>query len=332
MTTDKPYYSAIEAAELLGISKNTVYDLIHKNELVSYRVGRKVRIDPKDIDAYINQSKTVSVKAAVGQPVASPQINYTPARIQGMLKSPPSRYEVAAKEFILCGQDALLDVLVQYLSAAPYQLKALRSYMGSYNALVELYRGNVSISSAHLWDSTTGEYNVPFIPYLLPGIPCLMVNLAHRIQGFYVAKGNPLNIQSWQDLTRDHIRFVNREAGCGVRVLIDASLQQMGIPKSGIDGYFNRLENTHISVASCIARGDADVGVGNEKSAQMVNNVDFIPIRKERLDLIIPKGTLPEGYVSAVMDVLNSQAFLSEVNGIGGYDITDTGKIIAEIQ
>ena len=53
--------STQEVAEILNISKNTVYELIRRGELPSYRIGRKVRIDEIDIEAYKNKSRT-SVK------------------------------------------------------------------------------------------------------------------------------------------------------------------------------------------------------------------------------------------------------------------------------
>ena len=53
--------STQEVAEILNISKNTVYELIKRGELPSYRIGRKVRIDEIDIEKYKNKSRT-SVK------------------------------------------------------------------------------------------------------------------------------------------------------------------------------------------------------------------------------------------------------------------------------
>ena len=43
----------LEVAELLKITKNTVYELIKRGELPAYKVGRKLRIDKEDIDNYI---------------------------------------------------------------------------------------------------------------------------------------------------------------------------------------------------------------------------------------------------------------------------------------
>lgn len=44
----------VEVAELLKITKNTVYELIKRGELPSYKVGKKIRVDTKDVEEYIN--------------------------------------------------------------------------------------------------------------------------------------------------------------------------------------------------------------------------------------------------------------------------------------
>ncbi len=316
MAQDKSL-SVQEVAEFLDISKNTVYDLIHRGELASYRIGRKVRVDMQDIENYKNKSRTDSGGRLVGE-------LHTPPASLPAISSPAS----LGDGVIICGQDMLLDVLAQYLLRPPYNFRALRSYIGSYNGLLEVYRGKATITSVHLWDGERDEYNLPYVRYLLPGISCLLVNLAYRMQGFYVAKGNPKNILSWEDLTRPDVIMLNREIGCGVRVLVDESLKKLGISPAQIHGY-EHCDTSHLAVASAVSRGLVDVAIGNQKSALQVDNIDFIPVKKERLDLVIPQST-PQPYLNAFLEVLNSQAFRDEVRGIGGYDFEQTGKIIAE--
>jgi len=191
---------------------------------------------------------------------------------------PNSNYK---NDFIICGQDILLDVLTRHLEQHPNGLQALRRYIGSYNGLVELYRGNINIATAHLWDGDTGVYNIPYVRRILPGVPCVIVHLVCRMQGFYVAKGNPKNITTWKDLTRSDVLMINRERGCGVRVLIDEKLCKLGIPWQSINGYESEALS-HLAVASTVARGDADVAVGNEKAALQVQDIQFVPLQKER--------------------------------------------------
>jgi len=46
-----------EVADMLKIAKTTVYELIKRGDLNSYRVGNKMRIEMKDIEKYISNKK-----------------------------------------------------------------------------------------------------------------------------------------------------------------------------------------------------------------------------------------------------------------------------------
>ncbi|HCQ5857477.1 TPA: helix-turn-helix transcriptional regulator [Clostridioides difficile] len=300
----------VEIAELLKITKNTVYELIKRGELPSYKVGKKIRVDIKDVEEYINIQKTGKVKDT--------HFNNKNIDINNNFK------------IIISGQDVILDILARSVEKKLDGISTFRSYIGSYNALYELYNGRVSIASSHLWDFETDEYNSTFVKKLLPGIPCVLINLAYRMQGFYVAKGNPKEIKTWDDLTKSNITIVNREKGSGTRVLLDGKLRLLNFNGKHIKGYDNE-ELSHLGVASTVSRGIADVGLGNEKAALQVNNIDFIPLHKERYDLVIKKEDLQNPVYQTIINIINSPEFKAELQGIGGYDLTDTGKTIAKV-
>ena len=171
-----------------------------------------------------------------------------------------------------------------------------------YGELLLLIENKASIASSHLWDWETSEYNVDFVKKLLPGIPCTIINLTYRIQGFYVQKGNPKNINGWKDLKRDDLSYVNREIGCGVRVLLDGKLRELNISSNEINGY-NYEENSHLAVASAIARGKGDFGIGIEKVAKQIDNIDFIPLQKERYDLVIKTNDLENPIYKQILNI-----------------------------
>lgn len=297
----------LEVAEILKISKNTVYELIKRGELNGYKVGKKIRIDSSDVEEYKNSTKN-------NKPKASSIDNSEEENYNG---------------FIISGQDIILDILVRHLEKTDKGFNALRSYEGSYNGLYKLYQGKVQIATAHLWDGDTGEYNTPYVKRMLPGMPAVIIHLAKRIQGFYVAKGNPKGIQGWDDLRRSDITIINREKGSGTRVLLDEQLRKLGINPLNINGYDKECFS-HLSIASAVSRGDADIGIGNEKTGLQVSDIDFIPLHQEKYDLIIKKEDIDKPNFQAVLDVINSEEYKLELQGIGGYELTDIGKIIAE--
>ncbi|BBO80848.1 hypothetical protein DSCO28_14140 [Desulfosarcina ovata subsp. sediminis] len=144
----KDELSVQDVADILKVSKSKIYSMIKSNELQSYRVGRKVRFSEDDVRSYIQNSKK-------GNPFKNKGI-LTPIRNEG---------------FVLCGQDIILDILSNYMRQRG--VPALRAYIGSYDSLIALYRKQVNVASAHLWDSDTDTYNVPYVRRLLPGVTLL---------------------------------------------------------------------------------------------------------------------------------------------------------------
>jgi len=308
----------IEVAEILKISKNTVYELIKRGELNAYKVGNKVRVDLSDVEEYKNNTKTIKPKESIN---VNKQILDNTQYIS---------YDIPQNNgFVICGQDIILDILSRHLQRHPDGVQALRSYIGSYDGLYSLYHDKVQIATAHLWDGDTDEYNIPYVKRLLPGIPSIIINLASRYQGFYVTKGNPKNITDWTDLNRTDLSFANREKGSGSRILLDEHIRLLHINPFNIAGY-NRELSSHLAVASTVARGGADFGLGNEKFALQVNGIDFIPLQKERYDLVIKKEDLSKPPFKAIIEILNSEEFKLELEGIGGYDLSELGHIIYE--
>ena len=184
------------------------------------------------------------------------------------------------------------------------------------------------MASSHLWDGETGEYNVPYVKRLLPGVPSVVVHLTYRTQGFYVAKGNPKRIRSWADLSNPGIVLVNREKGAGSRVLLDEHMKLLGIDSKKIAGYGNEVQS-HIAVASAIARGRADVTVGSEKIARQVDGIDFVPLQTERYDLVVKKAAFETRPIQVMMGILESGIMRDEFAGLGGYDTSDMGRIVS---
>ena len=312
--------TALEVAELLKITKNTVYELVKRGELPAYKVGKKLRIDKIDVDNYINSQKRPKYNE-INTINSNNDIKINNSN-QSKIDLNPER------DIVISGQDVILDILAQYIEKSVDDVRVLRSNIGSYNSLYELYMGNVSISSVHLWDGDTNEYNEAFVRKLLPGIPCILINLAYRTQGFYVAKGNPHNIKNWKDLSKKNISIINREKGSGTRVLLDEKLRLYNIESEALRGY-DVEKSSHISVASSIARGEGDVGMGIEKVALQVSGIDFIPMQQERYDIVIKKSSLNSPIYKLIIEIIESAEFKKEIEGLGGYDLKEIGKILA---
>ena len=303
-------YTIEEVSQLLKVSKLTIYDLIKKGELPVFRVGRQMRMDAKDLDHYISNNKTN-------------QGTTPPAQELHQQRMEPR----ASKNIVISGQDIVLDILGKHIEKSS-TYKALRSYSGSLNSLIALYNGECEIVSLHMFDGDTGEYNLPYVKKILVGYSYILINLVSRKAGFYVQKGNPLHLTTWADLNQENVKIINREKGSGARILLDEQLRIHDISSKNINGYEHE-ETNHLSVASAVSTGIADVGVGIEKAAKIVG-IDFVPLITERYDLVILKTPENEKLIRMVKETLSSQLFQSEINSLGDYDHSQTGSIIYE--
>jgi putative molybdopterin biosynthesis protein len=310
-----------EVAEYLKIKKNTVYELIKRGDLAAYRVGRKFRIEMKDVEAYKTRSKS---------PAQATSSSINPFATQFPAATKVNEMKSFKQGLVICGQDILLDILSSRLEKNPDGERVYRKHVGSFPGLNALYEGNADIASAHLWDSDTDTYNIPYVRRLLPGIPTVIYHMAMRTEGFYVKKGNPLKIKQWEDLPHAGIRFINREPGSGARVLLDEKLRKLSINRLNIEGYDN-IENSHTAIAIAIARGLADVGLGNQKTAMQVDGIEFIPMQQERYELVIKEEDLNRPVVQTLLNILSSDSFKEEIEGLGGYDVSECGRLVARV-
>ena len=302
-----------EVAEILKIKKHTVYQLVKRGDLPAFRIGRKLRINPQDVERYRQMGSSA---AAVATPPCSHHINSIVSDFEPRTDK---------SDLIICGLDPVLDILARQIENSPVSVRAYRKHVGSFAGLIALYQEQVDATAAHLLDGDTEQYNVPYIRRLMPGIPTVIIHLAQRWQGFYVAEGNPHQINEWKDLTADNIRFINREPGCGTRVLLDEKMRKLGIDSYSINGY-NQVVTSHLAVASSVARGIADVGLGIQKTALQVRGIDFIPLQLETYELVIRKDDLSRPAIQRIFEVVNSTSFKNEVQGLGDYDLSKTGQ------
>jgi len=223
--------------------------------------------------------------------------------------------------------DNTLDLIADEIRRNSGPVRLSSSHVGSMGGIMALKRRVCHLSGIHLLDPTDGSYNRSYVETYLPGRPLTLVNLVLREQGLMVAKGNPKGIGGIEDLTRDGVRFVNRQAGSGTRILLDYRLKTLGIDDKLIDGY-TRDEYTHMSVAVAVLSGTADAGLGIYAAARALN-LDFIPVVTEQYDLLIDNDYLDTSMVTALLATIRSQRFKTRVLALGGYGTDTTGDVVA---
>jgi putative molybdopterin biosynthesis protein len=56
-------------------------------------------------------------------------------------------------------------------------------------------------------------------------------------------------------------------------------------------------------------------------------DLDFIPVSRERYDLVIPADLFQDERISLLLDIVRSSGFMEQVVALGGYEVEETGKI-----
>ena len=246
------------------------------------------------------------------------------AEVDVRLLSPVEKLENTV--VVIGSHDPLLDELGDMLHTADNSVYMSSSHVGSMGGLMAIRRGEAHAAGCHLLDTETGKYNLAFIRKYFPKGGVKLISCVGRQQGLMVAPGNPLGITEFADLTKENLRYVNRQKGSGTRILTDYLCKQAGIDADAIYGY-DREELTHNSVAVQIASGSADAGMGIYSAAKLYG-LDFIPVCIEEYDLLIPDHAWDTPQVQQMIATLKSEAFREKILAMGGYTVENAGEII----
>ena len=231
---------------------------------------------------------------------------------------------------IIGSHDMTIDILGDEVRRNRGNVRISSGNVGSLGGLLAIRKGTCHMAGSHLLDTETGEYNLSYIKRYIPNMDVTVFHLVLRDQGLILSKGNPKAIKGVQDLARDDVVFVNRQAGSGTRVLFDYKLNQAGIPSDAVKGY-DHEEFTHMAVAVDILSGAADCGMGIHAAAKALD-LDFVPIEQEQYDLIVPTRMLDQPNIQDTLSTMRSDNFRKRVAALGGYDPSRSGERFAEVK
>ena len=228
----------------------------------------------------------------------------------------------------VAGCDPAIFLAGEHMRRRKDQTSVVGWTMGSMAALRALQQGEVHVAGLHLFDPTTGESNLPFLRRALKGSNYEVVTFATWEEGLLVRAGNPKSIRAVSDIADPLVTLVNREEGAGARLMLDQRLRAAGINDHQVRGY-GTIVASHFEVARAIANRQADVGVGIRSAAQLFE-LDFVPLQAARYDLVVPKAYLKSHpTLTHLFETLVSRPFRNEIESLGGYDTSETGKLHA---
>ena len=234
--------------------------------------------------------------------------------------------EAVRKKIIVGGCDPAMFLAGEHVRRHD-QENLMPCLMGSSIALNALRRGEVHVAGIHLAEEGTDGWKLPNLKESLGDMDFIVVTFAYWEEGFIVSQGNPKKIRTIIDIAKPTVKIVNREFGSGARRLLDKQLLASGIKPNAVRGYEEEALS-HLDLASRIKAGFVDTGIG-VRAAASIAGLDFVPLQRERYDLIIPKQYYESlSGLQVLLDTMVSKTFRDEVEALGGYDTRDMGRLV----
>jgi putative molybdopterin biosynthesis protein len=316
--------SVAAAARHLGCSYRFAWDRLREAEsaygqpLVRMEPGRGARLT--DLGVGLLEVRT-RAGAAAQQPLQRVALEFERALTAGRSQA-PHRLSLAASH------DLALIELKDFCLLAQPRLDLDIRFRGSLDALVELAHGRCDIAGFHI-EAQAVEAKAdprPAIRRSLSARRDRLIVLGERNQGLMLAAGNPKAIGAVSDLARRGVRFVNRQAGSGTRLLFDRLLARAGRSKSDLLGY-DTEEFTHVAVAATIASGHADAGFGIQAAAAAYG-LAFLPVIRETYYLAARRTTIDTEAVRRLVEHLRSAPLRKRLLKLAGYDFAACGTLL----
>ena len=166
-------------------------------------------------------------------------------------------------------------------------------FRGAEDALAALGAGKCDLAGFHVADALPrAAAAAAALGRSLDPRKHVLVSFIAREQGLIAAPDS--HIRGVHDLARPGVRFVNRQSG-------------------GPD-----------SVAGAVADGRADAGFGLRADASRFR-LEFVPLAVERYFLAMPRASVREPAIQALIEVIRGPAFSEAVRRLPGYDSAKAG-------
>jgi putative molybdopterin biosynthesis protein len=144
-----------------------------------------------------------------------------------------------------------------------------------------------------------------------------------RDWGLIVPAGNPDGVEGLADLIDDHLAFVNRPAGTGLRATLEAALDDLAADRgtkqetlqAAIEG-FERTARATASPARRVADGSADAGLGLRATAADLD-LGFVACGAERVRVLANPDRTGKPGVAALRSALGDVE--TTLAGLPGY-------------
>ena len=230
---------------------------------------------------------------------------------------------------VRASHDMALPVLQRHI-ADTADLHIDLTFQGSVDAVRSLNERQCLIAGFHvpILDAAAPIFSKALKPLLKPGLHTL-IGCSRRTQGLMMRRELAAQVRGFADIPNLQLRFVNRQAGSGTRMLVEHLMQQHAIAPDALVGYEQHIEHSHVAAALCIASGVADVGVGVEAAA-LEFGLHFEPLVEENYFLGCLKENVSRPAVERLRTVLASARWREILANLPGYKPSEApGSLLA---
>ncbi|HOV86804.1 MAG TPA: substrate-binding domain-containing protein [Syntrophobacteraceae bacterium] len=348
--------SQTQLAKLVGVQRQAIYDMesgrYMPNTSVALRLARHLQCKVEDLFS-VEEPDLVQPVTLVGPAVQTgsrlrlgrvrnrlvgfpldgkEMLNDALLSADGLLDPQSGRirlFQSASRldrTALLLGCDPAFSILSAHVERQTREARVVCRFSSSFRALEGVASGIAHVGGTHLHNSRQGEANLLLAQSALADTRATLLAFSFFEEGLMVAAGNPLGIKSVGDLAGKDVRFVNREEGAALRILLDEHLARAGVRTESIRGY-NHLVSNHTQGALMVVYGLADAALGL-RAVAAAHGLDFVPIEAVRCDLVVPVDLMDHPAVALILDVLQTRSFREELASLPGYESSCTGKVV----
>ncbi len=198
---------------------------------------------------------------------------------------------------------------------------------GSESGLRRLRDNEAMIAGIHLHHSEGDDEGANLIAVANDSAltDCVVLSWCKREQGIVVAAGNPLGLQSINDIAQKRARIAERQAGAGAQALLLRLCKLGGIDLQALQR--GVVARTGDDLALAVREGRVDCGIATRATAA-TRGLDFVSLAWERYDLVIRRRNYFESSVQTLLAFTHEPAFKERAEALTGYQIPETAKVL----
>jgi len=285
---DEPYLTTRELAELLRIKERKVYDMATHGDVPCVRVVGKLLFPRAEIMQWIDASRS----------------------------GPQTLTDISLPPTVLGSHDPLLDWALRESGSG------LAAFLdGSADGLRRLDSLEGVACATHIHEDE--GWNVNTVKAQFENQSVVLVEFAQRVRGLIVAVDNPLGLSDMASLAGH--RIARRQGSAASQQLLEQRLAEAGVAPEAIR-QFDDCARTEDELGMQVFDGHVDAAFGLQSVASRLR-LGFLPQLEERFDLLVWRQAWFEPPFQKLLGFMGSEAFRDKAAKLGGYDISNLGRV-----